>query len=101
MITKMQQSVREILGSSAELVDHSLDRVDGRVGRHQLVRRFLVAGRQSCDGFRNLPLGKLPHFGKHSRENLQVGIEGFGRVSGDHHRKTQIEARCFNLGRSE
>jgi hypothetical protein len=46
-------------------VDHSFGRVDADVGRHQLARRVFVAGRQSFDRFRNLPLGKLTHFSEH------------------------------------
>src|SRR5450631_3125011 len=49
MITKMQQSVREILGSSAELVDHSLDRLlpgpdQAPVSIHRAMRHSVFAG---------------------------------------------------------
>jgi geranylgeranyl diphosphate synthase type II len=49
MITKMQASVREILGSSAELVDHALDRLLPRADQapisiHRAMRHSVFAG---------------------------------------------------------
>src|ERR1700678_3499502 len=49
MITKMQQSVREILGSGADLIDHALDRLlpaadQAPVSIHQAMRHSVFAG---------------------------------------------------------
>jgi geranylgeranyl diphosphate synthase type II len=49
MITKMQQSVREILGSGAELIDHALDRLlpsadQVPVSIHRAMRHSVFAG---------------------------------------------------------
>ncbi len=49
MITKMQQSVREILGSSAELIDQALDRLlpgpdQAPVSIHRAMRHSVFAG---------------------------------------------------------
>jgi geranylgeranyl diphosphate synthase type II len=49
MITKMQPSVREILGSSAELIDHALDRLlpsaeQAPVSIHRAMRHSVFAG---------------------------------------------------------
>jgi geranylgeranyl diphosphate synthase, type II len=49
MITKMQQSVREILGSGAELIDHALDRLlpgpdQAPISIHRAMRHSVFAG---------------------------------------------------------
>ena len=49
MITKMQQSVREILGSGADLIDHALDRLlpgadQAPVSIHRAMRHSVFAG---------------------------------------------------------